>query len=1305
MAQLVLNLLGTFQAILDERPVTTFEYDKVRALLAYLAVESDRPHRREKLAGMLWPGRPERAARRNLSQALHHLRRAIGDLEAERPFLIVTSHAVQFDRSSDYWLDGEVFAGALEQGGMGELAEGVAAYRGRFLSGFSLGDSPAFEEWSLVRREQLRRQALGALDRLVAYHEERGERERALNFAWRQVELEPCWERGQRAVMRLLAVSGRRSAALAQYEACRRALAEELGVDPEKETRRLHRRILTEVEAEASQSIGPGPPTPAPDRESVVSAPQERPPAVLPAPRDGVRKRRPLRPATIAPAFVLLLALGVVGVLVVRSRSGEGNRPTGATPRLSAVDSRSTEMGVTEEATGGPLPARGMTITVNTTEDELNNDGDCSLREAIEAANTDAAVDACTGGSGVDTVILPAGTYTLTVHGADEDENQTGDLDIRDDLTLRGEGTAATIIDGDAADRVIHVLGTTFAMEQVSVTNGRVVGAAGGAVLNWCGRVTIDDCTITGNTAGNGGGLYNHAGVRDTGTMEVIHSQILNNTADSALGWLGNGGGIANAAAADRSTAVLTVTQSVVAGNLADGAAVSKWGGVGGAIISGPATMTLGGCPASCTATVSIRESTVSGNTASGEGSFMGSGGGIIIVGGTATVVNTTISGNAATGEGPDGSGLGGGIATYGLNGPTEVKILNSTVGENRAAAGGGGVANVELASDPTMTRLQNTIIADNRAPTTPGCANQGGTLTSLGHNLEDGDTCNLVQSTDWPDTDPMLQPLAHNGGWTETHALPVNSPAVDRGSCRDGTMTDQRGAPRPVDAPRVPGADDGCDIGAYEMQFITVNAIEDELNNDGDCSLREAIEAANTDAAVDACPAGSGADIVMLPAGTYTLTLHGADEDGNQTGDLDVLDDLTLQGGGAMTTIIDGDAADRVMDVLTTTLEISDITLTNGWATPDLGPQNGGGLRNRNGSVRVANCVIRANVGVHGGGLANMANGAGTAVMVVSNTLVLSNTADDYLGGKGTGGGLYSRAKDHGTAILTVTQSVVRGNTAHSSGGSWGRGNGGGVGSGVTCGAGACDARLAVVDSTVSGNTAFGQGGDMIGNGGGLLITGGTAKLVNSTVSGNRAAGTGVNCGLGGGIAVISHYVPVTVELVNCTVSNNTAAAHGGGVASVIRHFPPTTIFRNTIIAGNGAPLAANCHNDGGMLSSLGYNLEDGDTCNLSQPTDLVNTDPLLEPLANNGGPTETHALPEASPAADQGSCPGANVDQRGMPRPADLPGVPNADDGCDIGAYELHPEAARAPAPVICTGTGDGWPLFGRRGMVSAF
>lgn len=119
--------------------------------------------------------------------------------------------------------------------------------------------------------------------------------------------------------------------------------------------------------------------------------------------------------------------------------------------------------------------APGTVIRVTTREDELLNDGDCSLREAIEAANTDLAFDACPAGYGQDTVVVPKGTYRLSIPGANEDENQTGDLDMLDDLVLVGEGAGRTILDGGRLDRILEVHpGRTVEIHSVTVTHGLV---------------------------------------------------------------------------------------------------------------------------------------------------------------------------------------------------------------------------------------------------------------------------------------------------------------------------------------------------------------------------------------------------------------------------------------------------------------------------------------------------------------------------------------------------------------------------------------------------------------------------------------------------------------------------------------------------------------------------------------------------------------------------------------------------------------------------------------------------------------
>ena len=114
MSRLTMALLGSFSVALDDEPVTGFTYDKVRALLAYLAVEAQQPHHREMLADLLWSGYPDRSARQNLSQALSTLRGALGDRDNEPPFLLVNHRELQFNVASDTWLDVRAFTAHLE---------------------------------------------------------------------------------------------------------------------------------------------------------------------------------------------------------------------------------------------------------------------------------------------------------------------------------------------------------------------------------------------------------------------------------------------------------------------------------------------------------------------------------------------------------------------------------------------------------------------------------------------------------------------------------------------------------------------------------------------------------------------------------------------------------------------------------------------------------------------------------------------------------------------------------------------------------------------------------------------------------------------------------------------------------------------------------------------------------------------------------------------------------------------------------------------------------------------------------------
>ena len=254
MSQLSLSFLGPFTVRLGNKSVTQFESDKVRALLAYLAVEAGMPHRRSALAGLLWPDHPESAARASLRNALANLRQVICDQKTEPPYLIIDSETIQFNPSSDHWLD----VGAFEelsilgdqpsstdfpQSKITNLKSAISIYRGSFLQGFSLKDSPAFEEWSLLVREDLHRKVVLALSSLTQEFELRDDFDQASAYAFRLVALEPWHEEHCRHLMRLLALNGQRAAALAQYEACRRSLEDELGVQPDAETVQLYEHI------------------------------------------------------------------------------------------------------------------------------------------------------------------------------------------------------------------------------------------------------------------------------------------------------------------------------------------------------------------------------------------------------------------------------------------------------------------------------------------------------------------------------------------------------------------------------------------------------------------------------------------------------------------------------------------------------------------------------------------------------------------------------------------------------------------------------------------------------------------------------------------------------------------------------------------------------------------------------------------------------------------------------------------------------------------------------------------------------
>src|SRR5512137_10350 len=185
MAPLTLYLFGAFQVTLADGSTARFESDKTCALLAYLAVEADRPHRRDALVGLLWPDEPEQTARHNLRQTIYSLRQTIGDSAAQPPYLHITRDEIQFNAASDHSLDAAQFSAHLAACASHthsrldacaicapRLQQAVDLYRGKFLQEFFLEDSAEFEEWALARREATHQRALDALTHLADYYEE-----------------------------------------------------------------------------------------------------------------------------------------------------------------------------------------------------------------------------------------------------------------------------------------------------------------------------------------------------------------------------------------------------------------------------------------------------------------------------------------------------------------------------------------------------------------------------------------------------------------------------------------------------------------------------------------------------------------------------------------------------------------------------------------------------------------------------------------------------------------------------------------------------------------------------------------------------------------------------------------------------------------------------------------------------------------------------------------------------------------------------------------------------------------------------
>ena len=634
---------------------------------------------------------------------------------------------------------------------------------------------------------------------------------------------------------------------------------------------------------------------------------------------------------------------------------------------------------------------------------------------------------------------------------------------------------------------------------------------------------------------------------------------------------------------------------------------------VSGLSISGGLTQSGGGILNQ--SILSVHSCALTGNTASQTG-------GAISNSGHLTVTNSTISGNSA-----DESG--GGLHSNGGN--AVVRVRNSTVSNNNAFTLGGGI----LAVGEFV--LNSSIVANNSAGTGPEIS---GVVTSGDYNLVENFSGSLPGSNNILHIDPMLDPLANR-----VHALQPGSPAIDQGKNLNSVSADQRGFVRTYDDPNRPNSfgGDGTDMGAFERQSVeppptptptpspspeptatptpqptatpvpTPNPalVVDALDDD---PLKWFCTAAVNDCSLRGAIAKAntlpGDDVISFSVtGTITLT-NGWLVPDLQDGA------LTITGPGADMLTIDGNQSSRVFSVHTFgDLEITGLTIT--------GSSAAGVFKSDSGTLKLIGIGIHGTTGV---GVSTL------GTLIVTDSVITGNAAGGISGSHG---------------LMTITGSAISANSTTGSGG------------GIRCNFESSSVRL--INSTVADNTAEQDGG-------GIFCRGGVT-VSNSTISGNSAGESG------GGISAVTNGIFLTIR--NSTITGNRAAVTrastglGGGIRT---NSLAEAKLESTIVAGNfnghigstpddiAGPIKTATHNLIGDAGTAGGISDGGPNAN------KVGIDPMLGPLADNGGSTATHALLVGSPAINAGSNPlSLLTDQRG----GNFGRVVGS--AADIGAFEL--------------------------------
>lgn len=258
MSALKLYFFGTGQVQNATDKVASIRARKQLALLAFLLIEKGYPHSRDSLMALFWGGHNTNTARNNLRVTLSRLRKLAALADDDPPLILANQFDVQINPEATFWLDVAEFTQQLDQTKThthtrrGQCAEcqplleaAISLYQSEFLAGLALDDCPEFEEWLFMQRERQHLLVLDACADLASSFESSGELDRALTFTQRQIELDPLRESAYRHQMRILALQGERSQALAAFDRCQAVLTEEFGVEPETETIALREQILS----------------------------------------------------------------------------------------------------------------------------------------------------------------------------------------------------------------------------------------------------------------------------------------------------------------------------------------------------------------------------------------------------------------------------------------------------------------------------------------------------------------------------------------------------------------------------------------------------------------------------------------------------------------------------------------------------------------------------------------------------------------------------------------------------------------------------------------------------------------------------------------------------------------------------------------------------------------------------------------------------------------------------------------------------------------------------------------------------